>query len=132
MRTKLSLIFLVCVLVGCTRNADIESVNLLHDPVSQTVLPKISKDITTLSSDDAIKVANLFSHGAVLTKSESLKAVKSVVPVKDASGRTLIYAVNYDDGYILISATKRYYPVLAEVEHGTFTGERTGSVRMSC
>ena len=52
----------------------------------------------------ALKVANLFNHGNVLTKSETLKEVKSVVPVKDGNGRTLMYAVNYDDGYMLISA----------------------------
>ena len=62
MRTKITLILLVCVLVGCAKNADIESVNVPVEPASQTVLPKISKDISTLSADDAIKVANLFSH----------------------------------------------------------------------
>lgn len=71
MRTKFTLILLVCILVGCAKNADIESVNLPSDPVTQTVLPKISKDISVLSADDAIKVANLFSHGKVLTKSET-------------------------------------------------------------
>ena len=59
--------------------------NLPSDPVTQTVLPKISKDISVLSADGAIKVANLFSHGKVLTKSETLKDVRNVVPIKDAS-----------------------------------------------
>lgn len=62
MRTKITLILLVCVLVGCAKNADIESVNVPVESAFQTVLPKISKDISTLSADDAIKVANLFSH----------------------------------------------------------------------
>ncbi|MBQ7771127.1 MAG: hypothetical protein IJ402_00185 [Bacteroidales bacterium] len=53
----------------------------------QTVLPKISKDVDFLSADDAVKVANLFNHGNVLTKSETLKEVKSVVPVKDGNAR---------------------------------------------
>ncbi len=48
-------------------------------------------------------------------------------PIKDASDRTLMYAVNYEDGYIIVSATKNYYPVLAEVDHGTYTGEKTGT-----
>ena len=71
MRTKITLILLVCILVGCAKNADIESVNIPSDPVTQTVLPKISKDISVLSADDAIKVANLFSHGKVFTKTET-------------------------------------------------------------
>ena len=127
MRTKITLILLVCILVGCAKNADIESVNLPSDPVTQTVLPKISKDISVLSANDAIKVANLLSHGKVLTKSETLKDVRNVVPIKDASDRTLMYAVNYDDGYAIVSATKNYHPVLAVVDHGTYTGEKTGT-----
>ena len=71
MKPKLIFILLVCFLVGCAKNADIESVNVPVEPASRTVLPKISKDISTLSADDAIKVANLFSHGKVLTKSET-------------------------------------------------------------
>lgn len=71
MKPKLFFTFVVCILVGCAKNADIESVNVPVEPASQTVLPKIPKDISTLSADDAIKVANLFSHGKVLTKSET-------------------------------------------------------------
>lgn len=97
MRTKITLILLVCFLVGCAKNADIESVNVPVEPAVQTVLPKISK---------------VFSHGNVLTKSETLKDVRNVVPIKDASDRTLMYAVNYDDGYAIVSATKNYHPVL--------------------
>ena len=41
--------------------------------------------------------------------------------------RTLMYAVNYDDGYAIVSATKNYHPVLAVVDHGTYTGEKTGT-----
>lgn len=77
MRTKFTLILLVCILVGCTKNAYIESVNVPVEPAFQTVLPKISKDIGTLSADDAIKVANLFAHGNLLTKSETLKDVRN-------------------------------------------------------
>lgn len=84
-------------MVGCAKNADIESVNVPVEPAVQTVLPKISK---------------VFSHGNVLTKSETLKDVRNVVPIKDASDRTLMYAVNYDDGYAIVSATKNYHPVL--------------------
>lgn len=104
MKNRLLPIFLVSILFSCTRTADIESVAMSVETPQQTVLPKISKDVDFLSADDAVKVANLFNHGNVLTKSETLKEVKSVVPVKDGNGRTLMYAVNYDDGYMLISA----------------------------
>ena len=127
MKNRLLPIFLVSILFSCIRTADIESVAMSVETPQQTVLPKISKDVDFLSADDAVKVANLFNHGTVLTKSETLKEVRDVVPVKDDSGRTLMYAVNYADGYDLISATKKYHPVLAMVEHGTYTGEKTNT-----
>ena len=127
MKTRLLPIFLVSILFSCTRTADIESVAMSVETPQQTVLPKISKDIDFLSADDAVKVANLFNHGNVLTKSETMKEVRDVVPVMDGSGRTLMYAVNYSDGYDLISATKKYHPVLAMVERGTYTGEKTNT-----
>ena len=102
MKNRLLPIFLVSILFSCTRTAEIESVVMQDDAPQQTVLPKISKDIENLTAEDAVKVANLFNHGNVLTKSETLKEVKSVVPVKDENDRTLMYAVNYDDGYMLI------------------------------
>ena len=58
MKPKLFFTFVVCILVGCAKNADIESVNVPVEPASRTVLPKMSKDISTLSADDAFKVAN--------------------------------------------------------------------------
>lgn len=127
MKNRLLPLFLVSILFSCTRTADIESVAMSVETPQQTVLPKISKDIDFLSADDVVKVANLFNHGNILTKSENMKEVRDVVPVMDGSGRTLMYAVNYDDGYDLISATKKYHPVLAMVEHGTYTGEKTNS-----
>ena len=35
-----------------------------------------------------------------------------------------MYAVNYDDGYAIVSATKNYHPVLAVVDHGTYSQSR--------
>ena len=36
-----------------------------------------------------------WGNSKVLTKSETLKDVRNVVPIKDATDRTLMYAVNY-------------------------------------
>lgn len=59
MKPQLIFIFLVCFLVGCAKNADIESVNVPVEPAVQTVLPKISKDISTLSADDAVMTESI-------------------------------------------------------------------------
>ena len=47
--------------------------------------------------------------------------------IRDAAGRPAIYAVNLQEGYLLISATKRCYPILAQIDRGTFTLDREPS-----
>ena len=74
-----------------------------------------------LSADDACVVANLFVSNSLLTKSYQDKVVKGVVPIFGENESILMYAVNFTDGYILISATTDYYPILAIVEQGSFT-----------
>lgn len=48
--------------------------------------------------------------------------------ITDASGNAAIYVVNYKDnhGFLLISATKRYCPVLAYADKGNFDVSRIG------
>ncbi|MCM1502132.1 MAG: C10 family peptidase [Bacteroidales bacterium] len=84
--------------------------------------PKISADIVDLTENDAVIVANLFlQSSSVKTKSSGTLPVKEVITIRDSNGEPAIYAVNYADGYVLVSATKKYCPVLAEVEHGNFS-----------
>lgn len=82
---------------------------------------KISSDITSLSETDAIIVAEVFANSDVATRSFGNKQIKEVVTITDNEGDPAIYAVNFDDGYVLVSASKNYYPILAEVDHGFFT-----------
>lgn len=81
---------------------------------------RISSETLTLSEVDAVIVAGLFAGSELSTKSHEFKTVKDVVTINDASGVPAMYAVNYTDGYILVSATKNYYPIIAEVDYGSF------------
>ena len=89
------------------------------DSIQEVALPKIDKESITLTADDAIKVASLYLHRNRRTKSEIMKSVSGVIPIKSGNGDVCIFAVNYDDGYALISATKKFYPILAIIDHGT-------------
>ncbi len=88
----------------------------------------ISRASTELSSSDAETVAKLYlgEQNQLQTKN-SAKSIKNIVTVTDSTGKPAIYAINFNDGFIWISATKDYYPILAEVEHGTFTSGDTGT-----
>lgn len=87
---------------------------------------KIAKQVDVLSEEDAMSVAAIFSDNTQLTKSYPGQ-IRDVVTIKGETGKPLMYAVNYDDGYILVSATRRYFPVLAQVESGRFNAEETGT-----
>lgn len=127
MKQRLLFLLLISILYSCTKNAEVDDAISHHDSETRIVFPKISKDISILSADDAVKVANIYLYGNVLTKSETLKSVESVIPISDDLGRTLLFVVNYDDGYSIVSATKNYYPVLAIVDHGTYADEKSNT-----
>ena len=60
------------------------------------------------------------SSGSVVTKSLSGKSVRSIIPVNGEDGTPAFYAINYEDGFLWVAATKKLYPILAVVEHGAF------------
>ncbi|MCM1502849.1 MAG: C10 family peptidase [Bacteroidales bacterium] len=82
----------------------------------------ISADIVDLTGNDAAVVAEMFLCSSVATKTVGNMQVKNIVTISDRKGNPAIYAVNYEDGYVLVSATKNYYPVLAKIDHGNYSG----------
>ena len=125
----IGLLSMVCFLASCGKeNLANESSIRLEPEISPTsVQQKLSRDILDLSSSDAAILANLYSRPAQ-TKA-SCRQVREVIPITNENGKTVMYAVNYDDGYIIVSATRKYFPVLADVEHGSFSFEdKTGSL----
>lgn len=83
---------------------------------------RIERDLLILTSSDASKLAKRFASYEFGAKSRTLLSVgvKDVQVVISASGLPLIYVVNYVDnkGYIVISASKNYVPILAYSEKG--------------
>ena len=123
-QTYFSVVAVVGLLFGvsCERSESPDPTQPVQVPPAVTSITKSSE----LTSDDAVKVAEMFHAANAPTR--AAQRVRNVVTVPDAEGRPAIYAVNLEDGYLLVSATKRYYPILAQVDHGTFTldGERFG------
>lgn len=81
----------------------------------QTSFKRLSKDIESLSEEDAINVALLFNKQP---ETKSSNNVKSVIPIKDSLNSPLLYIVNFDEGYTIVSSTKKYFPVLANTNKG--------------
>ena len=61
-------------------------------------------DDSDLSAGDAAAVARIFRNGNRPTRAGSDAVVRNVVTIRDAAGRPAIYAVNLQEGYLLICA----------------------------
>lgn len=116
--------FLLLILFSCQTQIIQNEIEELAQVESPTW--RISKESTVLTSEDAMKVAMQFSSSG-LPETRGKEFVRSIVPVKGDNEESLLYGVNFEDGYLLISGTKNYYPILAEVEHGYFDGNPTGT-----
>lgn len=120
---KKHILFLVLLLTfSCQKseiiNSPIEKENSLYNL-------KISKKDSLLNSEDAVKVAKLFNFTTPLTKGDKERTVKNVKAINNSGDSPLMYAINYNDnrGFIIVSATKKYYPIIAIVEKGEFSEE---------
>lgn len=125
---KNCIFFALFALIGCIScsqeySGDIPDVESQQDEVLKDDL-LIERSILNLSSQDAYKVADLFSDKSVLSRSGN-RQVKEVQPVLSATGAHLMYLVNYadDNGYVIVGASKNYAPILAYSEEGNLQAD---------
>ena len=104
---------------GCSQMTFDDSVTVISKSIQDL---RIAPGDTPITADDASKVAQLFIKNKTnQTKGFSTKEVKNVYIVSQ-KGDAIMYAVNFDDekGFIVVSASRKYYPILAYVEKGQF------------
>lgn len=53
--------------------------------------------------------------------SESPETIKNAITIPGTDGIPAVYAVNFQDGFVLVSATRKYYPILADIDSGEFS-----------
>lgn len=84
----------------------------------------IDKEKINLSSSDAQNVATLFSgkQPGVTTKGMTERQIKETLPICDSLNNPVMYAINYQNnqGFVIVSSTKKYAPILAYSEEGNF------------
>lgn len=120
-------VFLIVFLLTIGACQQTEPSDAVPTPSSPAPAAEFVTDDSELSAGDAATVARIFHNGNRPTRAGSGEVVRNVVTIPDAAGRPALYAVNLKEGYLLISATKRYYPILAQIDRGTFTLDREPS-----
>lgn len=91
----------------------------------QSVLPyeETSQAVSAQLAEYVALHGNLMTQSGVQSRAdEESKSIKNVVTVYGEDGNEAFYAVNYteDGGFMIVSATRNYHPVLAIVDQGEF------------
>ena len=81
---------------------------------------RIEKQTSELSQDDASIIANILAKGKQ-TKGQPT-SIKEILVVNDDNAEPVYYIVNYSDnqGFVIVSATKNYVPIIGSFESGNF------------
>ncbi|MCR5710672.1 MAG: Spi family protease inhibitor [Bacteroidales bacterium] len=112
---------LILALAACTNTTLTESALLQDEAVTNTLL--LERGTTPITAEQAINVAKLFDiqNGQPATKAAETR-ISDVYTHRNDEGTPVFYAVNRadDKGFIIVSASRKYYPVLAIVDRGHF------------
>lgn len=86
----------------------------------------IDREKININAEDASIVAEIFNkknhHSTRNSLNEPTKQIKEISTLYN-NGKPMMYIINYQDqkGYTIISATKRYYPIIAYSDEGSFS-----------
>ena len=77
-------------------------------------------ELTDSVKVNATEINNIVED--ILSRPKSRQSDYNIETITDDNGKELMYIVNYDNkgGFVVISATKKYYPVLAFNDSGNF------------
>lgn len=120
---KNSTVMVAVIVAICAMSCTKQDVNTTLPQVQQ-LNKGISREIEDLGKGDVMIVASRYVEEKH-TKVGGIRTVEDVKEIRDDDGNVTMYAVNFagDNGYLIISATKKYYPILADVERGNYREE---------
>lgn len=103
---------------ACSQNELPDEVNVSPAP-DMTCMITIPDTASKLTQSRAYAIGELVASRRPDSRSVT-REVLDACAVYDEEGNELLYVVNYADnqGFIILSASKQYYPVLAECDHG--------------
>lgn len=127
MKHLISLLSTLCLLCAC--NSDLDNSLVTKPEPENSQYTRISNTNQNITPDEASAVAMQYLASETGSRSPQFSRVKNIVTITDDNSTPTLYAVNFDDGYILISASKSSNPIQAIVEHGTYENNDTFTAR---
>ena len=117
-RNILFLLSFMIVLLSCQKDDMVQKVDECQLYKLDLTSLLIDKDIIDLKKEDAEKIAQNFLNKNVKTRSRQISQVKNIQAVLNEAGNPVAYVVNYKYGFVIVSATKLYDPVIAFSDNG--------------
>lgn len=114
-------VLFLTLLISCTSN-DIEyrmsNVNTIKPIELKTFIPDTSKIISIERIMDIVNIYNCINQ----TSRSGGRVVSTIKNIPDSLGCPLMYIINFasNQGFVIFSARKSYYPIVAESEKGNF------------
>lgn len=98
-----------------------ENTNLKENSEIGKCLFTVPDTTTLVSEKEAWRIASEHNNTGNISRSSD-RFVYSVECIKNSHGEPLLYVANYtgNNGFLLLSAKKEYYPILAESDNGYF------------
>ena len=114
MRNLILSIGVICLLCSSCQDSVFNSDD---SPESMSATQKLPAGDYTLSPDDAVTVVKLFNKDNCISRAGETPEVSAI---SDSVGNPLMYVVSNGTGYTIVSATKKYFPVIADIPQGNF------------
>lgn len=107
----------IMLMFSCSKGIDIDD---QRQPLSAKI------EVLDINENESVALADIADVIAIeqsATKGDDLREIDEVLSILGVTGDTLMYAVNYknDRGFTLVSATRNYFPVLADVDQGRYS-----------
>lgn len=116
---------LLLAMTSCTNASLEESMIPVEKDSFQSLL--IERGTTPITAEQAVNVAKLFEmRNKPSTKTSSSKEVAGVQTINDNDGQPVMYVVSYqkNQGFTIVSASRKYKPILAEEDTNSFYERR--------
>lgn len=101
----------------------------LDSSISPEITTRLTKENKDISKDEALQVATKFTKQRIKTKSAPtpIPIVDKITTVTGQDGSPALYIINYGEaeGFVIVSATKKYQPILAYAQSGRFNPNDT-------
>lgn len=103
--------------------------NNTDDPLEHLRIDPNSKSV---SAEDAKKVALFFANNKPLTKGLENKQIKEVITVCDSTNNPVVFIANFENktGFVIISATKKFDPILAHSDEGNYSLDNNSNANL--